>query len=139
MFREVSAVYLHREPVDFRKAVNGLSLIVEQSMSLSPFSGAVFIFCNRGRDKLKVLYWDRSGFALWYKRLEKKKFKWPRRWPEAVINLTESQIILLQEQLILALAKRFASRSEQLSPHRRSKGGRKRLPSCLPRVAAKPR
>ena len=92
MFREVSAVYLHREPVDFRKAVNGLSLIVEQSMSLSPFSGAVFVFCNRGRDKLKLLYWDRSGFALWYKRLEKEKFKWPRRWPDAVIHLSEQQL-----------------------------------------------
>ena len=92
MFREVSAVYLHREPVDFRKAINGLSLIVEQSMSLSPFSGAVFVFSNRRRDKLKVLYWDRSGFALWQKRLEKEKFKWPRRWPDAVISLSEQQL-----------------------------------------------
>ena len=92
MFREVSAVYLHREPVDFRKAINGLSLIVEQSMSLSPFSGAVFVFSNRRRDKLKILYWDRSGFALWQKRLEKEKFKWPRRWPDAVISLSEQQL-----------------------------------------------
>ncbi len=92
MFREVSAVYLHREPVDFRKAVNGLSLIVEQSMSVSAFSGAVFVFCNRSRDKLKALYWDRSGFALWYKRLEKEKFKWPRRWPGAEISLSEQQL-----------------------------------------------
>ena len=64
MFREVSTVYLHREPVDFRKAINGLSLIVEQEMALSSFSGAVFVFCNCHRDKLKVLYWDHSGFAL---------------------------------------------------------------------------
>ena len=54
MFREVSAVYLHREPVDFRKAINGLSLIVEQSMSLSPFSGAVFVFSNRRRRNLSM-------------------------------------------------------------------------------------
>ena len=64
MFREVSAVYLHREAVDFRKSINGLSLIVESEMEMSPFSGALYVFCNRGRDKLKLLYWDRSGFAL---------------------------------------------------------------------------
>ena len=92
MFREVSAVYLHREPVDFRKSINGLSVIVESEMSLSPFSGAVFVFCNRHRNKLKVLYWDRSGFALWYKRLEKEKFHWPRRWPEAVVAITQTQL-----------------------------------------------
>jgi transposase len=92
MFREVSAVYLHREPVDFRKAIDGLSLIVEQEMSLDVFSGAAFIFCNRARNKLKLVYWDRSGFALWYKRLEKAKFHWPRRWPDDVISLTETQL-----------------------------------------------
>ena len=61
-------------------------------MSLSPFSGAVYIFCNRRRDKLKALYWDRSGFALWQKRLEKERFKWPRRWPDEVISLSEQQL-----------------------------------------------
>lgn len=92
MFREVPAVYVHREPVDFRKSINGLSVIVETEMGLSPLSGALFVFCNRKRDKLKLLYWDRSGFALWYKRLEKEKFKWPRRWPDAVITLQEEQL-----------------------------------------------
>ena len=92
MFREVTTVYLHRAPVDFRKSINGLSVIVESEMALSPLSGALFVFCNRKRDKLKLLYWDRSGFALWYKRLEKEKFKWPRRWPDAVIALSEMQL-----------------------------------------------
>jgi transposase len=55
-------VYLHREVVDFRKAINGLVMIIEQQMQLSPYSDAVFVFCNRGRDKLKILYWDRTGF-----------------------------------------------------------------------------
>jgi len=92
MFREVAAVYLHCEPVDFRKSINGLSVIVEAEMALSPFSGAVFVFCNRRRDKLKLLYWDKSGFALWYKRLEQAKFKWPRRMQESVITLSEQQL-----------------------------------------------
>ena len=76
MFTSVPEVFLYRDFVDFRKSINGLSLIVEQQMQLSPLTGSVFVFCNKGRDKLKVLYWDRTGFALWYKRLEKDKFKW---------------------------------------------------------------
>ena len=91
MFREVMAVYLHRDPVDFRKSINGLSVIVESAMVLSPLSGALFVFCNGRRDKLKCLYWDRSGFALWYKRLEQEKFKWPRRSAESVMTLSEEQ------------------------------------------------
>jgi len=51
-------IYLHRDPVDFRKSINGLSVIVEQQMKLSPFDNSLFVFCNRGRDKLKALYWD---------------------------------------------------------------------------------
>ena len=89
---EVATVYLHREVVDFRKAINGLVVIVEQQMQLSPYSDAVFVFCNRGRDKLKILYWDRTGFCLWYKRLEQDRFKWPRELNDSVITLTPQQL-----------------------------------------------
>ena len=91
MFADVPAVYLHRDSVDFRKSINGLSLIVEQSMGLSVFDAALFVFCNKQRDKLKILYWDNSGFCLWYKRLEKDKFKWPRKDGRDVISLSEEQ------------------------------------------------
>src|SRR5690554_7337734 len=63
MFVEPPAIYLYKQPVDFRKSINGLSAIVEAEMDRSPFSGAVFVFCNRQRDKLKVLYWDKTGFC----------------------------------------------------------------------------
>jgi transposase len=94
-FVNVGAVYLHREPVDFRKAIDGLSLIVEQGMGLSVYDSALFVFCNRRRDKLKVLYWDHSGFCLWYKRLEKEKFKWPKKDSRDVIALDEEQFTWL--------------------------------------------
>ncbi len=97
MFVDVNQVYLHRAPVDFRKAINGLSLIVESDMLLPVFSDALFVFCNKKRDKLKLLYWDKTGFALWYKRLEKEKFKWPRKHNEKTIELTEEQLHWLLE------------------------------------------
>lgn len=91
-FDRVPAVYLHREPVDFRKSINGLSMIVEQDMALSPYEDAVFVFCNKRRDKLKILCWDSTGFVLWYKRLEKAKFKWPRRHKDHVIHLSDEAL-----------------------------------------------
>ena len=71
-------VYLYLEPVDMRKSIDGLALLVESELALSPMSEALFVFCNRGRDKIKMLYWERNGFVLWYKRLEKQRFRWPR-------------------------------------------------------------
>jgi len=91
MFIDVGEIYLHREFVDFRKSINGLVAIVEQEMQLSPFAEALFVFCNKGRDKVKVVYWDQTGFCLWYKRLEKERFKWPRKNQSAVMSLTEHQ------------------------------------------------
>lgn len=70
-------VYLYTGVADMRKSIDGLSLLVEQGMELSPFSSAVFVFANRQRDKVKLLLWERNGFVLWYKRLEKQRFCWP--------------------------------------------------------------
>jgi len=70
-------VYLYGEPVDMRKSIDGLAALVEQDMALSPFEDALFVFCNRSRDKLKILCWERNGFVLWYKRLEQHRFIWP--------------------------------------------------------------
>jgi transposase len=71
-------VYLHKHAIDFRKQINGLSLIVQESLLLDPFSQSLFVFINRTRSRIKVLYWDRNGFCLWMKRLEKDRFSWPR-------------------------------------------------------------
>jgi transposase len=71
-------IYLKLGRTDFRKSVNGLSVMVETTMKLDPFSGNLFVFCNKGRNRLKILYYDRNGFCLWYKRLEEDKFRWPK-------------------------------------------------------------
>ena len=91
MFIDTPKIYLHKQPVDFRKSINGLSLLVEQEMQHSPFSGALFVFYNRQRTRLKVLYWDSTGFCLWYKRLEKDTFRWPRLMPGKVLSISEQQ------------------------------------------------
>ncbi|WP_417762143.1 IS66 family insertion sequence element accessory protein TnpB [Shewanella sp.] len=77
MFVEPSDIYLYLDNDDFRKSINGLIVVVEQQMELNSFRETLFVFCNKKRDKLKVLYWDKIGFALWYKRLEKRRSKWP--------------------------------------------------------------
>jgi len=73
----IDKVYLALGPTDLRKSINGLSIIVQESFKLDPFSRNLFVFCNRKQDKIKILEWDRNGFWLHYKRLEKGKFKWP--------------------------------------------------------------
>lgn len=91
MFIEPPDMYLCAEHVDFRKSINGLAAFVECELELPVLSGALFVFCNKKRDKLKLLYWDSTGFALWYKRLDKHKFKWPKL-TFATLTLSEQQL-----------------------------------------------
>ena len=92
MFVEPEDIYLHTAPVDFRKSVNGLLGIIESELEMNAFTGALFLFTNRKQDKLKCLFWDKTGFALYYKRLEKHKFKWPKLHDMDKLRLTESQL-----------------------------------------------
>ncbi len=71
-------VFLHREPVDMRKSIDGLSAIVRHGLERALCEGSLFVFVGRRRDRVKVLYFDRTGYALWYKRLEKARFPWPK-------------------------------------------------------------
>jgi len=91
MFAELPRVYLHRDAVDFRRSINGLVCIVEMQMEISPFEDALFMFCNKAKDKLKIVYWDKTGFAMWYKRLDKHRFKWPTQADDATLTLSEQQ------------------------------------------------
>jgi transposase len=86
------AVYLHRVPVDFRKQINGLAVLVAESMQLDPFAPALYVFVNGARNRIKVLYWDQQGYCLWLKRLEKHRFVWPLEVDEDVIELGANQL-----------------------------------------------
>ena len=91
-------VYLAAGFTDMRKAINGLSMLVEAQLELDPFSGHLFVFCNRRRNMIKVLYWDRNGFCLWHKRLEKHRFRWPESWDQ-VLQLDQRQLNWLLDGL----------------------------------------
>jgi transposase len=88
-------VYLACGKTDMRKSINGLAAIVEGSFKLDPFGGALFVFCNRNRDRLKILEWDGDGFWLYFKRLEKGHFRWPTEGGVATMNLSGEELAIL--------------------------------------------
>jgi len=92
---EGKRVFLACGSTDMRKNINGLSTIVESSFELDPFDGALFVFCNRTRNRVKILSWDIDGFWLYFKRLEKGRFKWPSPGKEATMILTGEELSYL--------------------------------------------
>ena len=93
--RSIERVYLHRTPVDMRRQIDGLAILTKDVIQQDPTSGALFAFINARRNKLKLLLWERNGFILWYKRLERERFHWPRQCSDAVITLSVEQLNLL--------------------------------------------
>ena len=81
---------------DMRKQIGGLAMIVEGQMEHSPFEDSLFVFCNRQRKIMKILYWDRNGFCLWQKRLEKHQFPWPQS-EDAAREITAEQLRMVLE------------------------------------------
>lgn len=102
--REMPEIYLHRMPVDFRKQANSLALLVEQELGHNPFSGALYAFTNRQRNKIKCLMWEDNGFVLYYKALAQERFKWPRPSQE-LLPLTGEQINWLLDGYDISLLK----------------------------------
>ena len=86
--------YLKPGATDLRKAINGLTILIQNEMDLSPFSKSLFLFCNKTRKNMKIIYWDKNGFCLWQKKLEKQKFPWPKSADEARA-ITYEQLKLL--------------------------------------------
>lgn len=94
VLKEERKIYAYREPVDMRKSFNGLIGVTKHYLKEEPLSGAVFVFRNKALNYVKLLVWDRTGFVIYAKRLERGKFK---------IFLEEEKQILNQEQLSLFL------------------------------------
>ena len=94
----LTEVYLYRQPVDFRKSYRGLSAIVECELGHNPFTGSLYAFTNKQRNKIKCLFWEDNGFVLFYKALAEEKFKWPKGHEDTLV-LTGQQLNWLLDGL----------------------------------------
>lgn len=94
-------VYLASGSTDLRKSIDSLAVLVQQGFELDPFSPALFVFCNRQRDKLKILYWEHNGFWLYYRRLERGRFQWPAGASAAPLCITRRELRWLLDGLSL--------------------------------------
>jgi transposase len=100
-------VFLCTSPTDMRKGFDTLAVLVRDGLGYDPLSGHLFLFVGRRRDRLKLLYWDRDGYALWYKRLEKGTFRLPAARPDtASVELKASELAMLLEGIDLRSIKR---------------------------------
>ena len=80
------------KPLDMRKAINGLTQQVVEHLQINPQERYLFLFCNQQRNKVKGLYWDRTGFMMIYKRLERKKFYIPKKVSDYKLEITHQQL-----------------------------------------------
>ena len=103
MLKEVTVdrVYLARGSTDLRKSIDGLAALVIGEFELDPFSSSLFVFCNRQRDKLKILQWDHNGFWLYYRRLERGNFHWPSDNNSGPLKISPRQLRWLLDGLSL--------------------------------------
>jgi transposase len=88
-------VYLACGRTDMRKSINGLVAIIESSFKMDPFNGTLFVFCNKNRDRIKIIEWDSDGFWLHFKRLERGHIKWPEAGDETTLTLSPEEFAVL--------------------------------------------
>lgn len=104
-FGSNTQVYLAAGATDMRKAIDGLMVLVQDVLESDPFSSHLFVFCNRLRDKIKILYWHNNGFWLFYRRLEKQRFWWPAVNESASVEITMRELSWLLEGLDITCIK----------------------------------
>lgn len=100
-FPNQTKVYLAVEPVDMRKSFNGLWSEAAERLRTDPFAGGLFVFANKRRDRLKILYWDGSGVWVFAKRLEKGRFSWPASSHPQRLEITPMALSMLLEGIEL--------------------------------------
>ncbi len=85
-------VWIYRQPVDMRKSIDGLCAIVAMELDRNPADRSLYVFCNRARDKIKLLIWHRNGFWMLYKRLDQQRFHWPDWFSDESLSLSIAQL-----------------------------------------------
>jgi transposase len=97
----INRVYLASGPTDMRRSIDGLAVLVKEGFNLDPFSTSLFVFCNKQRDRLKILKWDHNGFWLYYRRLERGRFQWPSEG-SSLVTITYRELRWLLDGLSLS-------------------------------------
>ena len=108
-------VYLAKDPADMRKSFDGLFALVAGPLALDPLSGHLFVFLNKRRDRIKILYWDRDGLAVWAKRLERGTFRIPAAASDRV-EMTTAELAALLAGIDLNTARRRVRYSRPVTP-----------------------
>lgn len=101
-------VFVALEVIDFRKSLDGLAMLIAGHMQSQPQSGHVYVFRNRSFDRVKCLYWDKNGFVLHYKRLEKGRFRFPKMAGDSVLKVSHDQLSWLLAGLDFCLMNQFS-------------------------------
>lgn len=101
-------IFLHRHPTDMRKAFHGLVALTESVLKRDPLSGDMFVFVNRRRDRIKILYWGQTGFCIWYQQLQRGTYQLPSQ--ESLeesdsLELTRSRLSLILDGIDLSSAR----------------------------------
>jgi transposase len=112
-------VFLYRRPTDMRKSFHGLVALTESALKQDPLSGSLFVFVNRKRDRIKILYWGQTGFCIWYQQLQKGTYQLPDEKSleeHDTMEVTRSQLSLILDGIDLSSARqrmRFQSPRER--------------------------
>jgi transposase len=118
-------VYLAKQPADMRKSFDGLAALASGSLALDPLSGHLFVFVNKRRDRIKVLYWDRDGLAVWAKRLERGTFRIPAAADR--VEMTTAELAALLAGIDLNTARRRVRYSRPETPLQNSNNNARTL------------
>jgi len=113
-------IFLYRLPTDMRKSFNGLVALTESALKQDPLSGSLFVFVNRRRDRIKILYWGQTGFCIWYQQLQRGSYQLPdqdSRAEQETLEVTRSQLTLILDGIDLSSA-RQRMRFQLSSEHR---------------------
>lgn len=101
-------IFVARQPTDLRKSIDGLALLTREIIKQDPLSGHLFVFINKVGHRVKILFWDRTGFVIWYKRLESARIRLPAEGAES-LELTPPQLALLLDGVGATARRRHAA------------------------------
>jgi transposase len=107
-------IYLAATPIDMRRSFDGLCAIVADTLKLNPLDGHLFLFRGRNADRMKAMYWDRNGLVIWYKRLEKGRYRWPAV-NDAAVEITAQDLSLLLDGIDFTRLRRLPAFHAQVA------------------------